>query len=77
MKQTTFIQAQVSDKKNYNVIQIKTKYALEHSDSQHQSTKVKPILNVSVVQEYSDAYIIQRIKSPLSGLLKSNSLSVV
>lgn len=76
MEQITLFPAQVSDTISDNVIWI-TNHSLEKSDTQNQSTGVAQILNVLVVQKYSDVYIIKWTKPLLPSLLKSNSLPVV
>lgn len=63
MKQIVFTRTQVSDKKRSdNVIWIKTKYASDNSDTQHQTAKVEQILNVLVDQECSDVCTIKWTK---------------
>lgn len=66
LKQTTWTHVQISNtRRSDNVVWIKTKHTLENSDTQNQPTEVEQILNISVVQEYSDVYIIKWSKSPL------------
>lgn len=66
LKQTTLTHVQISDtRRSANAVWIKTQHTLENSDTQNQPTEVEQILNVLVVQEYSDVYIIKWTKSPL------------